>query len=97
VPGGAAPEAPDPCRALAALHGEMGGQANLMALTPRGVTHCYAGNADNPLFRFRLGDRTLVTTGIHSVDRSLFRFVVRGATERHLIRRGQRYELIPGA
>ena len=26
--------APDPCRALAALHGELGGQANLMALTP---------------------------------------------------------------
>ncbi len=82
---------------LAALHGEMGGQANLMALTPDGVTHCYAGNTDNPLFRFRLGPLSLVTTGIHSADRSLFRFVVRGATGRHLIRHGQRFELTSGA
>lgn len=96
-PDQAAPDASDPCRALSTLHREMGGQANLMALTPKGVTHCYAGNADNPLFRFRLGDKALVTTGIHSADRSLFRYVVEGATERHLIRQGQRYELIPGA
>ena len=44
-----------------------------------------------------LGDLALVTTGVHSADRSLFRFVVHGATERHLIRQGQRYELNPGA
>jgi hypothetical protein len=91
------PEDPDPCRALAALHAEMGGQANLMALTPRGVTHVYAGNTDNALFRFRLGRLALVTTGIHSADRSLFRYVVHGATERHLIRPGQRFELAAGA
>ena len=96
-PDQAAKGAPDPCRALAALHGEMGGQANLMALTPNGVTHCYAGNTDNPLFRFRLGPLRLVTTGIHSADRSLFRFVAHGATERHLVRVGQRYDLVAGA
>jgi hypothetical protein len=75
----------------------MGGQANLMALTPNGVTHCYAGNTDNPLFRFRLGPLRLVTTGIHSADRSLFRFVARTATDRHLLRPGQHHDLAPGA
>jgi len=96
-PDGDAPDAPDPCRALAALHAEMGGQANLMALTRAGVTHAYAGNTENPLFRFRLGRIGLVTTGIHSLDRSLFRLVVPGATDRHLIKPGRRFDLAPGA
>jgi hypothetical protein len=79
------------------LHAELGGQANLMALTPSGVTHVHAGNTENPVFRFRLGRLALVTTGIHSLDRSLFRFVVPGATDRHLLRPGQRVDLVPGA
>lgn len=91
------PGHPDPCRALAALHGELGGQANLMALTPSGVTHVYAGNTENPVFRFRLGPIRLVTTAVHSPDRSLFRYVVPAATERHLLRPGQRYDLAPRA
>ena len=61
-----------------------------MALTPSGVTHVYAGNTENPVFRFRLGRIGLVTTAIHSLDRSLFRYVVPAATDRRLLRPGQR-------
>lgn len=88
---------PDPCRALAALHGELGGQANLMALTPSGVTHVYASNTENPVFRYQLGRIGIVSTALHSIDRSLFRLVARSATDRHLLRPGQRYDLVPGA
>jgi len=91
------PGAPDPCRALAALHDELGGQANLMALTPSGVTHVHAGNTENPVFRYRLGRMGIVSTALYSIDRSLFRLVARTATDRHLLRPGQRYHLAPGA
>jgi glutamine phosphoribosylpyrophosphate amidotransferase len=88
---------PDPCGALAALHAELGGQANLMALTPAGVTHVHAGNTENPVFRFRLGRIGVVSTALYSIDRSLFRLVARDATDRHLLRPGQRFDLAPGA
>ena len=71
---------------LAALHDRFGGQANLAVLSAGGTPHHYAGNGDNPVFSFRLGRIGIVSTGIHSLDRSLFRFVVPGATERRLIR-----------
>ena len=71
---------------LAALHDRFGGQANLAVLSAGGTPHHYAGNGDNPVFSFRLGRIGIVSTGIHSLDRSLFRFVVPGATERRLVR-----------
>ena len=45
----------------------------------------YAGNGENPVFSFRLGAIGLVSTGIYSLDRSLFRFVAPGATDRRLV------------
>ena len=57
-------------------------------LTADGTPSHYAGNTDNPVFAFRLGRIGLVSTGIYSLDRSLFRFVARGATSRRLIRLG---------
>jgi glutamine phosphoribosylpyrophosphate amidotransferase len=71
---------------LAALHDRFGGQANLAVLVADGTPHHYAGNGDNPVFSFRLGRIGLVSTGIHSLDRSLFRVVAPGATERRLVR-----------
>jgi len=70
---------------LGALHDRFGGQANLAVLTADGVTHHYAGNAENPVFAFRLGRIGIVSTGIYSLDRSLFRYAATGATERRLI------------
>ena len=78
--------AESPPHLLAALHDRFRGQANLAVLTSTGDAHHYAGNTENPVFTFRLGRIGLVSTGIYSLDRSLFRFVAQGATERRLVR-----------
>ena len=71
---------------LAALHDRFGGPANLAVLAADGTPHHYAGNGENPVFAFRLGRIGVVSTGIYSVDRSLFRFVAPAATDRRLVR-----------
>ena len=71
---------------LAALHDRFGGQANLAVLTGDGSPFHYAGNRENPVFSFRLGRIGVASTGIYSLDRSLFRFVAPGATDRQLVR-----------
>ncbi len=70
---------------LAALHDRFGGQANLAVLTGDGGLHHYAGNGENPVFSFALGRIGVVSTGIYSLDRSLFRFVAPGASDRRLV------------
>jgi len=70
---------------LGALHDRFGGQANLAVLVADGTPHHYAGNGENPVFAFRLGRIGVVSTGIYSLDRSLFRYVAPGATDRRLI------------
>jgi hypothetical protein len=74
-----------PAHLLAALHDRFGGQANLAVLTADGTPHHYAGNSENPVFAFRLGAIGIVSTGIYSIDRSLFRFVAPRATDRRLV------------
>jgi glutamine phosphoribosylpyrophosphate amidotransferase len=73
---------------LTGLHERFGGQANLATLASDASAHHYAGNAENPVFAFRLGPIGVVSTGIYSLDRSLFRFVAPGATARRLVRPG---------
>jgi glutamine phosphoribosylpyrophosphate amidotransferase len=80
---------------LIALHTRFGGQANLAVLEAGGTPHHYAGNGENPVFTFRLGRIGLASTGIYSLDRSLFRFVAPGATDRQLIRVGGTVTLDP--
>jgi len=70
---------------LGALHDTFGGQANLAVLTADGATHQYAGNRENPVFTFRLGRIGIAATAIYSLDRSVFRFVAPGATDRRLV------------
>lgn len=74
---------------LADLHATMGGSANLAVLEPGGAATVHAGNAENPVFGFRLGDLHLLATGVYSLDRSLFRLVAPGARERRLVGRGR--------
>ena len=50
---------------------------------------------ENPLFAFRLGRIGIASTGIYSLDRSLFRLVAPGATDRRLVRTGSIIELDP--
>jgi glutamine phosphoribosylpyrophosphate amidotransferase len=73
---------------LAALHEAMGGSANLAVLEPGGRATMHNGNAENPVFGFRLGRLQLLSTGVYSLDRSLFRLVAPGARERCLVARG---------
>ena len=75
-----------PATQLAGLHRRFGGQANLAVLTADGEPHHYAGNDENPVFTFRLGRIGLASTGIYSLDRSLFRFVAPKAEARDLLR-----------
>ncbi len=77
-----------PSHVLPALHARFGGQANLAMLTVAGAPSHYAGNTENPVFAFRMGSIGVVSTGIYSLDRSLFRYVAAGATDRRLIRAG---------
>jgi hypothetical protein len=70
---------------LGALHDTFGGQANLAVLTAGGAAHHYAGNRENPVFTFRLGRIGVAGTAIYSLDRSVFRFVAPGATDRRIV------------
>jgi hypothetical protein len=91
-PGDAA--APD---ALRRLHEAFGGQANLAVLTRDGAAHHYAGNDENPVFAFDVpaGGELLriACTGMYSLDRSVFRYVVPEATNRRLVPRGRTMSL----
>lgn len=71
---------------LAALHDRFGGQANLAILTRDGRPFHYAGNGENPVFGFRLGRIGFASTGLYSLDRSVFRYVAPGASDRRLVR-----------
>jgi glutamine phosphoribosylpyrophosphate amidotransferase len=74
---------------LAALHEAMGGPANMAVLEPGGVATVHAGNVENPVFAFRLGELRLLATGVYSLDRSFFRLVAPGARERRPVSRGR--------
>ena len=70
---------------LGRLHDTFGGHANLAVLTRSGEAHHYAGNAENPLFAFDLGSVRIVSTGMYSLDRSVFKYVVPEATHRSIV------------
>jgi hypothetical protein len=74
-----------PAHLLGALHDVFGGEANFALLGANGSVHHYAGNPENPVFTFRLGEIRVASTGLYSLDRSLFRFAARGATDRRLV------------
>ena len=49
----------------------------------------YAGNTENPVFAFRLGELEVAATGLYSLDRSFFRLAAPQATDRRLVRMGR--------
>ena len=71
---------------LRRLHETFGGPANLAVLTTNGTPYAYAGNPENPIFAFALGSIGVASTGIYSIDRSIFRLVAPEATRRRLVR-----------
>ena len=74
---------------LARLHRTFEGDENLAVLTREGAAYHYAGNSLNPVFTFDLGPIHLASTGIHSLDRSFFKFVSTDATNRKLVARSR--------
>lgn len=78
-------EATSAADALSRLHDVFGGHANLAILTRDGEAHHYAGNRENPVFRFDIGEVHLACTGMYSLDRSIFKYVVPEATHRSLV------------
>ena len=54
-------------------------------LTRAGEAHHYAGNDENPVFTFDLGRIRIASTGMYSLDRSVFKYVVPEATNRKLV------------
>ena len=75
-----------PAHLLGALHDAVGGEANFAILLPDGSVHHYAGNAENPVFAFRLGGVEVVSTALYSIDRSLFRLACPEARDRKVVR-----------
>ncbi len=73
---------------LPELQGAMGGSANLAVLESDGAATLHAGNPENPVFGFRMGNLRCLSTGVYSLDRSLFRLVAPGARERRVVSRG---------
>ena len=71
--------------ALTELHDIFGGHANLAVLTNTGEAYHYAGNRENPVFTFRIGEIRLACTGMYSLDRSVFKYVAPEATDRKLV------------
>jgi len=71
---------------LKRLHATFGGHANLAVLTRDGHAHHYAGNDENPVFVFDLDRIHIASTGMYSLDRSVFKYVVPEATNRSLVR-----------
>ena len=72
---------------LTRLHQAFEGDANLAVLTKDGAAYHYAGNSQNPVFTFELGPIRIASTGIHSLDRSVFKYVVPEAKNRKLVPR----------
>jgi glutamine phosphoribosylpyrophosphate amidotransferase len=70
---------------LGTLHDTFGGDANMAVLSADGTPYHYAGNGENPVFTFRLGSIQVASTGIYSIDRSLFRYAAPGARDRRLV------------
>jgi hypothetical protein len=70
---------------LTKLHDTFGGHANLAVLTRSGEGHHYAGNDENPVFTFDIGNIRLACTGMYSLDRSVFKYVVPEASNRRLV------------
>jgi hypothetical protein len=78
-----------PAHALERLHTTFGGHANLAVLTRDGEAYHYAGNGENPVFTFEVGAVRLACTGMYSLDRSVFKYVVPEATNRRIVPREQ--------
>jgi predicted glutamine amidotransferase len=71
-----------PGEALKQVHGELGGRANFVYLPGNGPALVYAGNADNPFWRFRMEGAEVAATSLHSADEAIFELCFPAASQR---------------
>lgn len=64
------------------VHQELGGRANFVYLPGDGPALVYAGNADNPFWRFSMEGAEVATTSLHSADEALFELCFPAASQR---------------
>lgn len=74
-----------PEEALAAVHRELGGTANLGYLDRNGNVVVYSAYSRNAMCCFRQDCAQLVSTRLHSLDESVFDLIFRDAQDRHLM------------
>ncbi|PSR20064.1 MAG: hypothetical protein C7B45_16775 [Sulfobacillus acidophilus] len=67
-------------QSLFETHQALRGNANFMALGRQGDLGVYAGNEENAIYTFRIGDLQLASTGLHSRDNFLFETVFPAAS-----------------
>ncbi len=65
-------EGTDPARALTRLQEDMGGPNNVLYLGGNGLLLAHSASEENPVYRFRLGERIGVVTALYSRDRAVF-------------------------
>lgn len=73
-------EQKDPIISLELTHQILEGNANLIAFRKNEVTLLYAGNNDNKMYTFNLGDVRCASTSLHSQDDYLFQAIFPTAT-----------------
>ena len=74
--------------AFQAVAAALGGRANLAFLGAPGELSVYAGNEANRMWRYTLDGGTVVSTGLHSDDASLFDLVATRAVDRERLELG---------
>lgn len=74
---------------LVHTHETLTGKANFMAMSHQGELGVYAGNEENPVYRFRIGPVQLASTALHSLDTFLFDAIFPEATDIERIPFGQ--------
>ena len=74
--------------ALAGVHRQLGGTANLALLPAAGPMLLYAGAPTNAIHRFRLTEASVASTSLHSADDALFTLCFPQATDRRRLALG---------
>ncbi|MHB8393142.1 MAG: class II glutamine amidotransferase [Candidatus Dormibacteria bacterium] len=74
--------------ALAAVHQQLGGTANLCYLPSTGPALAYAGAPANQMWRFRIAGAEVISTALHSADEAVFDLCFHDAVDRKMIAEG---------
>ncbi len=80
--------------ALASVHQQLGGTANLGYLPAAGSVLAYAGAPANQMWHFRIAGAEVISTALHSADEAVFELCFPEATDRTMIAEGAIEQLV---